>query len=389
MKRVLAVLVCCLCLTGCQLRRGQTEEAGQLLYEAAGIPEGTALLQVDGRDVPGWRYLYWLADSCDALTEQAASQGQEVDWEQDTGSGTAAEYVRRQAEQVTALYATVESWAETYGCKLEEADRQDMEAQWTALCARYGGEEACLQALAQRGLDREMADAFTADYYLYHHLYKLSATVGSALEPQPEEVQAYAREQELLTVEVLRITAQGLDRTSPQWQERRERGEMVLAKLKESADPVSYFSTLQGTYGDQTEELPAGPLTLPAADDRLPQACRQAAAQLEEGTWSGLLEDGDGLYILLRLPLEETAVTRAYFDWRLQAAAEEADVKLSRAAKTLDLERFLSRWKDLRTKNAAAERSSFKMQEPSGENELFHAVKLGKLNKGKPVLSKN
>lgn len=62
-KRIAALaLALCLGLSACSLRE---EEPASLLGRASKLGEETILLTVDGREIPAWRYLYWLAFTCD------------------------------------------------------------------------------------------------------------------------------------------------------------------------------------------------------------------------------------------------------------------------------------------------------------------------------------
>ena len=129
-KRITALaLLLCLTLTACGAGKdsqGQTSFLGT----AAGVEETAALLTVDGREVPAWRYLYWLADTCDRIREQYAESSLEPDWESPLSGGTLADYARDQALADTVLYATVENWAEQCGCQLTEEDRAVLAEQW-------------------------------------------------------------------------------------------------------------------------------------------------------------------------------------------------------------------------------------------------------------------
>ena len=53
-----------LLLTAC----GGESQSGGMFREAAGLKPEEILLTVDGREVPAWRYLYWLTDICDLLS---------------------------------------------------------------------------------------------------------------------------------------------------------------------------------------------------------------------------------------------------------------------------------------------------------------------------------
>ena len=174
MKRCIAfclALGAAISLTAC----GGGDTEGGLLCEASGIRPDTVLLSVDGRDVSAQRYLYWLAYACDYIADYYDS-GEGIQWG-DTVSGQSLEdYAKDQALQNAALYATVETWAEDYGCTLTDEDRTAMDREWAARAAQYGGEEAYLAVLARMGLDRAEAEAISGDYYLYEHLYDLYCT---------------------------------------------------------------------------------------------------------------------------------------------------------------------------------------------------------------------
>lgn len=336
MKKLVCLLMCLL-LVGC----GSSPDVG--LYEAAsGIPAEEILLTVDGREVPACRYLYWLTWNCDYLADCGAL----ADGWGKTADGTPlTEYAREQALQTTVLYATVENWAETYGCALSADDRRDMDAGWQRLCDGEGGEEACLDALAWMGLDRPGADGLSAAHYLYEQLRGKACTPGEALWPGEETLTAYAGENGLMSVDALFVSAEKYADPA----ERKERAEMILTRLEESSDPAAYFSTLAGAYSDDParDAHPEGG-TCAAGDGTLPDALEAAALAMEEGTWSGLLESGAGYYILLRRPTDLQAAAARYFDDRLLAAAAAAEVDRSDAYGMLDVARFREKTEEYR-----------------------------------------
>ena len=67
-----------LILTGCS--SGQTHEE-TLLSQAAGIASDAAVLSVDGRDVPAWQVLYWLAYACDYIA--ASYEDGAIQWNEE------------------------------------------------------------------------------------------------------------------------------------------------------------------------------------------------------------------------------------------------------------------------------------------------------------------
>ena len=66
----------CLVLSSC----GGQDGGGQasLLAQAAGWDDTQTLLVIGGREVPGWRYLYWLAGACDQVQEEYTLSGAEL-----------------------------------------------------------------------------------------------------------------------------------------------------------------------------------------------------------------------------------------------------------------------------------------------------------------------
>lgn len=178
------VLLLCLALTACGGRKDSRDQG--LFQRASGVEETAVLLTVDGREVPAWRYLHWLLRCCQRLEERYRAAGLPLDWSAPVEGGTLADYVKDQALADTALYATVENWAETYGCALDGEDLAAMASDWAERAEEYGGEEACLRRLKDMGLDRARAEELTGVGRLYTKLYRLYRQEGSALAPAPE-----------------------------------------------------------------------------------------------------------------------------------------------------------------------------------------------------------
>lgn len=186
------LIVLALVLAGCGEQAAR--EAEGLYEQVTGIPAGQVLLTVDGREVPAWRYFYWLAYNCDYLSEARDAEGRVLNWEEDQAGQTVAQYVKQQALDTAVLYAVIGNWAESYGCADDAGDQTAIDQEWTALCSRYGGETRCLGELAWMGLDRSRADEFTRDYLRYSRLRELAATPGSALSPSEAELEAFTQE---------------------------------------------------------------------------------------------------------------------------------------------------------------------------------------------------
>ena len=321
MKRRMTALALsfCLVLSGCAPSRG---EDASFLGKAAKLGEEMVLLTVDGREVPAWRYLYWLAFTCDQVREKYKDAGLTLDWGTPVPGGTLADYAKDQALADTALYATVENFSERYGCVLSETERAALAETWAEQSKAHGGEEAYLKELADLGLDRLRAEELTEVGMLYAKLYDLVLTEGSELSGLLDGTGG-------LTVDRILISA-GEDREAA-----REKAAEVFSRLNSAEDPAAAFPLL-ASEGDDKE----GPRTLLPGDGTLPQALEDAAEALEEGQYSGILESEEGFSILHRLTLEGEALAGEAFDQMLQSAAEGALVKTTPAYESLDAAEF-------------------------------------------------
>lgn len=140
MKRAVAAAMLCLLLSGCG-RGGDSAASGGLLGRAAGLDESETLLVIDGREIPAWQYLYWLAADCQQLEARCEAAETPLDWAAPLpDGGTYGELVKADALADTALYATVQTWAETYGCTLTAEERA---AAGTDVSLSDGGAGAC------------------------------------------------------------------------------------------------------------------------------------------------------------------------------------------------------------------------------------------------------
>ena len=316
-KRIAALgLALCLGLSGCAVKK--EEKNASLLGRAAELGEELILLTVDGREIPAWRYLYWLAFTCDQVREKYKDSGLALDWEAPVTGGTLADYAKDQALANTALYATVENWAVRYGCILSETERNALSETWEEQAAAYGGEEAYLKELADLGLDRLRAEELTEVGMLYAKLYNLCLTEGSELSGLLGTVDS-------LTVDRILISA-GEDREAA-----RERAADVFSRLNGAEDAEAAFPAL-AAEGDDAE----GPRTLLPGDGTLSQELEEAARALEEGQYSGILESEEGFSILRRLASEGKTLAGEAFDRLLQDAAEGALVQTTLAYDVLD-----------------------------------------------------
>lgn len=305
MKRAVAAAMLCLLLSGCG-RGGDSAASGGLLGRAAGLDESETLLVIDGREIPAWQYLYWLAADCQQLEARCEVAETPLDWAAPLpDGGTYGELVKADALADTALYATVQTWAETYGCTLTAEERAALpERTYPFLTAEQG------RVLAETG-------------QAYVKLYALYQKPDSPLAPAEGELELFQRESGFLPAERILIPSNG-DRTAAQQQ-----AAALFARLNAAADPSAEFDAL-------LKETGGGVL----ADEDWTDDLRDAASALEPGQISGLLETEEGVSILRRLPADSAAVKEAYFDQQLQDAAGHSEIQWTDACAALNPETF-------------------------------------------------
>ncbi len=330
----------CLVLSSC----GSRDSGGQasLLAQAAGWDDTQTLLVIGGREVPGWRYLYWLSGACDRVREEYALSGADLDWQATVGNGTLADEVKEQALRDTALYTQVELWAEQYGYTLTQEDQASLEQEWQEQTA--GGEEAALHQLESQGLTRERAEELASVGLLYAGLYRMCQTEGSPLAPTQEELQAFAAQQGIVTVDRIFYPA-GEDPDAA-----RTQAAEAFSALNGAADQAEVFTALASAAGD-----PAGPRTITAGDGTLDPELEEAAAALEEGQCSGILETDEGFSILRRLSTDSRELAGAWFDVQLQNAAADISVETGERYDQLNPAEFDAALEQLREELEQAE----------------------------------
>ena len=276
------VLPLALLLTACGR---EPRPAALLLGQAADLDESETLLVIDGQSIPAWEYLYWLALDCRQMEERCDAAGEPVDWTAPLSEGgTLEDLVKADALADTALYAAVGTWAAAYGCTLTDAERNALpERHYAYLTLEQG------RHLTETGVQ-------------YAKLYALYETPGSALAPAENELALFEQQTAPLTAERL----------------------LIPFESDREADPAAAFDTLLAeTGGALLEETDWTP------------SLQDAAAALEPGQFSGIIETENGFVILRRLPADRNALREAYFDSLLQGAADASEIQVSSAYETL------------------------------------------------------
>ena len=119
-----------------------------------------------------------------------------------------------------------------------------------------------------------------------------------------------------------------------------QRAAELFSQLNSAEDQTAKFSELTAGSADTL-----GPRTVLPGDDSLDASLLEAAAALEEGQCSGIVESEEGFSILLRLPLDTAALMDRYFESLLASAAENSVVTTTQAYTDLDPAAFYDAWR--------------------------------------------
>ena len=267
-------------------------------------PREPAAMTVGGREVPVWLYEYWLGQACQQAVDLYAASGQTPDW--DSPDGLRAQ-VRRQAMADAALCAMVEDWAVTRHCDLTDENRASLDRLWQQRCAASGGEAAYLASL---GLTADQARRLGEIGQRYRNLHAQAADPASPYAPTPEQLSDFARSHQYLSVD--RIYVSGEDAA--------QRISGLFSRLNDAPDPAALFPALAREGEDHS-----GPRTFRVGDGTLSPALEAAAQELDPGSHSGILFDGEGYAILRRTAPSLPLLTARWLDDRLLSAAAAAD----------------------------------------------------------------
>lgn len=273
--------------------------SGCAFFEQPPVPAESAseteepFLTIAGREIPSWRYFCWLDRSMTAMAARYEAVDLAPDW-----AGQAGEEVERQALGDTALYAAVEALAEEYALTLTAE------------------EQAALDTAPWANLPEEQRAELAAVGALYAKLCALVQRPESPLAPAAEELAAFAEEAGYLTLERILI---------PAGEGASDRAAEVFARVNGGGEEA--FS----------QEKTEGPVTFRMGEGAFDAALEEAAAALEPGQVSGILESPEGFSILRRGETDTAALALPWLDETLLTWAEEAEILRSAAYEAVDL----------------------------------------------------
>ena len=304
MKRWLSLLLFLALLpavcTGCGAESPRTN----IYTRVTGIAPDETVMTVSGNEIPAELYFYWLSRACGYMYDYflyspAMFTGDgALDWDADGGEGRSLrEEALDFAENTVKLMAAIENLAAEQSVSLTAEDQAAIDQEVTDMVEQYGGAEAFY---ARMGLSDASNRRVSAAARLLSRLAELVRQEGSPLYLEPAGYDRYAVcADHILLATVDPSTGEPLDEaaTAAKYAAAGD----LLSQLRSAEDPVSLFAQLADTYSEDPDRAscPDGAVYLKSEGD----AFVQAAAALEPGQISDIVETGYGYHIILRKDL--------------------------------------------------------------------------------------
>ena len=360
MSALLAALLLALC-GGC----GNQEEPSGIYYDITGIAPTETVMTVDGNEIPAQAYFYWTAYNCSYFEYQLgmlAAYGMSgdlvnvedgsVNWDAPFSEDqTLSQYVKEETKSAVTFYAVAENLAAELGVTLTEEDETAIADNRASMVEELGGEDAYAQYLEELGVDEETFTRLQSASLLIGDMTDLTLQEGSELYLPEEGYDQYATYADHILL-ATQDTATGAALSEEEIAEKRQTAEDLLTQLQASDDVVTLFGQLADEYSEDPgrAENPDGYIYTPGT---MVAVFEDAAAALEPGQVSGIVESDYGYHIILRKDLSEglssdpdmkRTLAQEHLQKLLEERMEEAEVTVSAELDDLDPGAFYTQY---------------------------------------------
>lgn len=367
MKKTISALLAVLLLALCAGCGNQAEpEPSGIYYDITGIAPTETVMTVDGSEVPAQMYFYWTAYNCSAIeyqmnmynyaygmySEYIDPDDGTINWDlQFTEDQTLSEYVKAETDDTVLFYVVLENLAEELGAGLTAEDEAAIADNRASAVEQMGGEEEFDKYLAEMGIDDDTFARFSATNFLFENLTDLVLQEGSELYLPEEDYDQYGTYADHILLATQDLTT-GEALSEEEIEEKRQTAEDLLAQLQASDDVVTLFGQLADEYSEDTgrETNPNGYIYTPGT---MIQAFEDAAAALEPGQVSGIVESDYGFHIILRKDLSEglandpdmkRTLAQQHLQKLLEERMDQAEVTMSEKLDDLDPGAFYTQY---------------------------------------------
>ena len=306
-------------LAGCSGPGGvdPVKELGLVGSDGSAIDSGTVMFKVNGEDVTAGDVFFWLAQSTEETASYSSMLGQDtLDWNEDLGDGmTLGGYAKDSAQQRALLYHVVTAQANGYGYELTSEDKAAYQDELDESVENLGGQEAYDTWLLQNCLTHEGMAKLSSVRVLYDHMAEGLFKDGGEFAPTPEDLAAYAEENDLLCAKHILLLTQDTTTGQPlsdgTLADKQAQAEDLAAQLQ-AVDPAQLEETFDGLMEQYSEDtgLQANPDGYTFTAGQMVPEFEDATRALEPGQVSGVVESSYGYHIILRLDPSNSSAFR-------------------------------------------------------------------------------
>jgi hypothetical protein len=273
----------------------------------------TVMLTVNGKDVTWGTYFYWLYSN---VSNIAAYYGTDFDWDDEYYDGVSyKETVYSGTMDYVKLYTGIEAGAAELNVTIDEETDEDMISALESDVEYYGSgdEDTFWEYMATMYITKDTYTYMNKVSVLYQRAF--TAMYGETGENCPEaDVLEAAEDDGYMQAKHILLKTVDDDSESlseEEIDEKYSQAQEILAMLDASDDPVALFDELMDTYNEDTGEADFPNGYLFTSSDMV-EEFSNAAAELGEYEYSGIVESSYGYHIIMRLPIDVDTAPTAY-----------------------------------------------------------------------------
>lgn len=384
LSALMALVMAVTLLSGCgqQADQPQTEPETPnlttegIFYELTGVSPETTVMTVSGTPISAEEYLYWVSYLCASVEynilsynayygmyAELVNDDSTLNWDGEFQNGlTLAEYIIEEAEATIKFYTAIDLMAQKYNCGLDAEDLASVATDLNGAIEELGSQEAFDAYLAKLGICQDTFQDLASSKYLFDNLLLLVLEEGTDLYLEPENYNKYATYADHILLMTIDATS-GKPLSAEELKNRKQTIEDLLAQLQSSDDMLTLFDQLADQYSEDTgrADNPDGYVFTPGT---MVESFENAAAALEPGQISGVVESDYGYHILLRKDLQEAleadpeqrvSLAETHLTTLLTILSDEATVEKTNHFKDLNVAEFYAAYEAKVTEMSAPE----------------------------------
>lgn len=372
-------------LAGCQSPKAPDEN--DIAYRTAGVARDSALLKVNGADIPAEEYLFFLGRSI-AQIQEYGMLADDAAWEESIGDQSVVSYLKESALSSVKLVQVLREKAAELGATVSDEAKAEIDSQMAQTADILSTQGLTMQqALDGLCISERGFRTINEDYYLSDALMAKMSEAGGELEATDEKVTAFVQDHNIYSCKHILLSTSNDDGTAFSDEEEavvKAEAERLVAEIRAADDPLAYFNQKMNERSDDPglASYPNGYTAMAQSEastfsDLMVMVPEFEAATLamEVGQISDPVKSTHGFHIILRQDAVNDETKQAYpgarFNELLSQWVDEATVETTEAYDSLDVKAFYDALmevnKERQAEAEAAMQSASPVPEASGD----------------------